>query len=159
MIRFPSSGRALVALLAALLAVLALGGCSTLVGAPASSSSWRSSTDKALGAAVSALGTARTVLENQQRGRLLQPYVDVAMRDLQRTLTTETSSYTSSQPPPARTRDQATAVAAIASTGTLLAEASEAASGSDSAARVHVLDEVRSAYERVTKLQTKLAGS
>ena len=69
----PNGSGRLRAVAAGVLAVLALAGsgrCSAAVGSPDSVAGWQDTVDKTLGAALSSLGTARLLLENQARGRL-----------------------------------------------------------------------------------------
>lgn len=145
--RWPSALAVLVVLLAA---------CQVRVAAAPDDATWREDTDLALGAAVSALGTARTVLEQQQLDRLPQPFIDVAVRDLVRTLSTETASYRTTQPPPQRTGDSATVIAALDEAETILNNVVTAASAEDAGEQERVLAEVRARYDEVVRLQERL---
>jgi hypothetical protein len=145
------------ALGAFLVLLLAVSGCAVRAGAPASDSSWTSATDQALGSALSSLGTARLVLRNLTDGHLPSRYAAVSLRDALRVLQTESSGYLAAQPPSSRVADNATAVAAIQESITVLNQATVAGSGSagaqHSAARA-----VDAEYRRVEKLQTRLVG-
>lgn len=136
---------------------LVAGGCAVQAGAPASESSWRSATDKALGSALGSLGTARLVLSNQAAGRLPSRYAAVSLRDALRVLQTETSAYLAAQPPASDVSDNAVAVAAIQESVTVLNQAAVAGSGSSQERRL-ALNAVDAEYQRVGKLQTRLVG-
>lgn len=137
--------------------VILLAGCQVQVAATPDEATWHEDTDRALGAAVSALGTARTVLEQQQLDRLPQPFIDVAVRDLSRTLDTETASYRTTQPPPPRTEDNATVIAALDEAETILNSVVTAASADDAGEQERALAEVRAMYDEVARLQERLA--
>ncbi len=135
-----------------------VGGCSFRSGAEASSSAWRSSTDKALGAALSSLGTARLLLDGERADRLPHPYVVVAIRDTVEVLGKQTSSYRISQPPAGRARDQRTVVALLDDSATLLSAAAVVATAGDDAENARTVAEIQRAYRRAAALQQKLAG-
>ena len=84
--------------LLALLAVAALlNGCGT--GRPSSISGWQSASDRVLGTAISGLGTARIVVEQEQRDGAFHTYAVVAATDAIETTGKEISSYEVAQPP------------------------------------------------------------
>ncbi len=139
--------------------VLAVTGCSVRVGTPDSTASWYQETDTTLGAAVSGLGTAGLVLKNQDAGRLTRSYVVVAMRDTVEALNKETATYLAVQPPASVAEQHRRAVAALTESLAVLTTASTAASGSDRAARVRALGQVRRTGHEVQDLQDQLARS
>jgi hypothetical protein len=134
-----------------LVLLLVLTGCAFRAGTPASESTWASDTDKALGAALSSLGTAELVLENQVRGHLPDKYVAVALRDTVTTLQTATSSYLLAQPPSSRESANTRAIAAIQATVVVLNRATTTGSPASRAA-------VERQYDEIQELQTELAG-
>jgi hypothetical protein len=79
------------------LAAVALAGCTT--GKPASTSSWQGSSDRTLGQAISGLGTARLVVEQEAGNHLLHTYAVVTATDAIETTSKEISSYLVGQPP------------------------------------------------------------
>jgi hypothetical protein len=135
---------------------LLLGGCDVEAGAPASQSSWKSDTDKALGSALSSLGTARLVLDNQAHGRLPVRYVAVSLRDALKVLQTETSGYLTAQPPTSKASENATVVATLQEAIAVLNRA--AVAGSSPSRRSAAYKAVDSEYDRVEKLHQKLVG-
>jgi hypothetical protein len=74
-----------------------LTGCTT--GQPTSTSGWQSETDRVLGTALSGLGTARIVVEQEQRDGVFHSYAVVAATDAIETTGKEISSYQVAQPP------------------------------------------------------------
>ena len=132
-------------------------GCAVQAGTPASESSWKSDTDKALGSALSGLGTARLILDNQSHGRLPARYAAVSLRDALRVLQTETSGYLAAQPPASKETENAAAVRAIEESLTALNQAAVAGPTS-SAQRRTAYRAVDAEYQRVEKLQTRLVG-
>lgn len=84
---------------AVLLSTALLGaGCT---GQPASTSSWQSSADRALGAAISGLGTARVALQVESDDRGPHAFTVVTVTDAIRTSSQEVSAFQVSQPPDA----------------------------------------------------------
>ena len=81
-----------VALLAALTA-----GCTT--GQPASHSAWQSSSHRALGQAISGLGTARVALQVESADRAPHTYTVVTATDAIESTDKEVSGYQVAQPP------------------------------------------------------------
>ena len=142
---------------AGIVLALLLSGCAVLAGAPASESSWKSDTDKALGAALSSLGTARLVLDNQADGQLPDRYAAVSLRDALRVLQTETSGYLAAQPPASKTSDNAAAVAAIQHSMTVLNQAAVAGS-STAEERRSASEALDDEYKQIERLQKKLVG-
>jgi len=136
---------------------LLVSGCAVRAGAPASESSWKSDTDKALGSALSSLGTARIVLRQQADGKLPVRYAAVTLRDALRVLQTETSGYLAAQPPASRDSENAAAVAAIEESLTVLNQAAVAGSSTGEQRRT-AYRTVDAEYRRVEKLQSKLVG-
>ena len=137
---------------------LLLGGCAVRAGTPASESSWKSATDKALGSALSSLGTARLILDNQAHGQLPAKYVDVSLRDALKVLQTDTAGYLAAQPPLSKTTDNATAVAALQESTVVLNRAAVAGSSSNRQQRTAAYQAVDAEYKRVEQLQKKLVG-
>jgi len=89
--------RVLVAVLLVALGDGTLGGCVT--GKPSSVSSWQSSSHRAIGEAISALSTARVVIEQERGNRMPHTYSVVAVTDVIETSGKEISSYERAQPP------------------------------------------------------------
>jgi hypothetical protein len=142
---------------ALLVLALLVAGCAVQAGEPASESSWKSDTDKALGSALSSLGTARLILDNQSHGRLPDRYAAVSLRDATRVLRTETSGYLAAQPPASKAPENAAAVNAIEQSLIVLNQAAVAGS-STSEQRRTAFQAVNAEYQRVEKLQNKLVG-
>jgi hypothetical protein len=80
-----------------LLSVAALAGCGT--GAPASTSAWEGSADRALGQALSGLGTARLALQVESRDRAPHAFAVVTATDAIETTSKEVSGFQVAQPP------------------------------------------------------------
>ena len=94
------SGRGVSAVRAPWLVVLALVATSSAcTGSPASTSSWQSSSDRAIGELISGLGTARIVVVQERRDRLPHPYSTQTVTDVIETSSREISSYLVGQPP------------------------------------------------------------
>jgi hypothetical protein len=145
--------------LAVLLSVwLLCAGCAMAQGSPASESQWRQDTDLVLSAATSGLGSAQLLLEAQQQDRFPQPYLRVALRDVLRTMHTDSLSYLTAQPPAARERDNARAVAAVVRTLGLLERAVTAGSGEADASSRKALAAVRAEGKRIEELRTSLVS-
>lgn len=72
-------------------------GCGT--GRPASTSAWQSSSDRALGQAISGLGTARVAVRVEVRNRAPHTYTVVTVTDAIESTGKEVSTYQVDQPP------------------------------------------------------------
>ncbi len=138
-----------------LLAVLLLTGCGALVGSPVRESSWPGVTDRALGAALSALGTADVVLRAQRRDHLPRPYAMVTLRDAQTALDQEAASYRSTQPPPDRAEEHAAVVARLDAVTTVLSRVTVEASAGERTGPA--LADVRRETAQVERLRDGLA--
>jgi hypothetical protein len=91
--RAPKAAR----ILLTVLLVSAAAGCAT--GRPSSTSSWQSSSHRALDEAISGLGTARLVTVLEVRDRMPHSYAVVALTDAIESSGKEISSYQVGQPP------------------------------------------------------------
>jgi hypothetical protein len=89
--------RVVVAVVLAASGANALTGCTT--GQPSSTSAWQSASDRALGEVISGLGTARIVIEQEQRDRLPHAYAVETVTDTIESSGLEISSYQVAQPP------------------------------------------------------------
>lgn len=138
--------------------LLVLTGCGALIGSPVRESAWPGHTDRALGAALSALGTADIVLRAERRDRLPGPYVRVTLRAAQRTLDQETSSYRDTQPPAGRADEHAAVVARLDAAATVLGRVTVAASDPGDGRIGHALDDVRRESAQVERLRQRLVG-
>jgi hypothetical protein len=98
----------------------ALAGCTT--GQPSSTSAWQSASDRALGEVISGLGTARIVVEQEQRNRLPHTYSVEAVTDTIETSGREISSYQVGQPPDRLHRANAVVGDALDEASSLLVE-------------------------------------
>ncbi|MBO9524214.1 MAG: hypothetical protein J7518_21965 [Nocardioidaceae bacterium] len=145
---------ALVAVLLVVLLVL-LCACTTRAGSPAGESAWREQADKVLGAAMSSLGTARVVLENDTD--LPHPYAVVTLQDAITSLHRESGSFLTSRPPDDRHTDNDRVVAALGEATTLLTRVSTAVAANAGTAALR--ESVRKAYDDLDDLRTKVAGS
>lgn len=118
--RARSGARVVLALLLVVLAGALLSGCMT--GRPSSTSAWQSASDRALGEAISGLGTARVVVEQEQRNRVPHTYAVVTVTDAIETSGREISSYQLQQPPDALHRANAAVGDALDEASSLLVE-------------------------------------
>jgi hypothetical protein len=112
--------RAIVALFVAALASPALVACTT--GQPSSESSWQSASDRAIGAAISGLGTARIVIEQERRDRLPHAYAVETVTDALESSSREISSYQVGQPPDTLHRANAAVDDALGEASSLLVD-------------------------------------
>lgn len=144
---------------AALAASLLLTGCAVRSGTPEGESSWHRKADQALGAAVSSLGSAALVLENQANGHLTRSYAVVAVRDAERILNDETATFASVQPPAAEADAQRRAVQALGTALTALNAAGTASAHGTARERRRALHEVRVAYRDLQRFADQLAGA
>ena len=69
------------------------------VGTPTGESSWRESADVAIGGAISGLGTARLVLESDERDGISHSYAVVTLTDVVESTEKETARFALLQPP------------------------------------------------------------
>ena len=116
--RARSGARVVLALVLVVLAGALLSGCMT--GRPSSTSAWQSASDRALGEAISGLGTARVVVEQEQRNRVPHTYAVVTVTDAIETSGREISSYQLQQPPDALHRANAAVGDALDEASSLL---------------------------------------
>ena len=144
---------------AALAAVLALAGCSFRSGTTESDSGWHTKADRALGSAVSSVGTAELLLKSSRDGRLTHPYVVVAIRDTVTDLDKENQAFLSVQPPEKLRKQNDTAVQALEGAVQLLNRAVVAVTGSDSSLRDSVLKELQKAHGDLSDLQSTIDES
>jgi hypothetical protein len=107
-------------LLTVLLVSGAAAGCAT--GRPSSTSSWQSSSHRALGEAISGLGTARLVIQQELHARLPHTYAVVAVTDAIEASGKEISGYQVEQPPDGLHRASATVGDALDDASSLLVD-------------------------------------
>jgi len=91
-------------------------------GSPSSTSSWQSTSDRALGTLISGLGTARIVLVQDRQDDVFHSYAVVTVTDAIETSSKEISSYLVVQPPDALHGAQAEVARALQDAAALLAE-------------------------------------
>ena len=144
---------------AALAAALALTGCGFRSGASESESGWHTKADRALGAAVSSIGTAELLLKSTDHGRLTHTYVVVAIRDTVTVLEKENQAFLSVQPPADLRKQNDTAVRALVGAVQLLNRAVVAVTGSNRGLRDDVLDQLKQAHGDLSDLQSTLDES
>jgi outer membrane PBP1 activator LpoA protein len=147
--RVRSAGPILVPVLIACLAT----GCT---GSPSSTSAWQSSSERALGAVISGLGTARLAVVQEDRGRLPHSYAVVAVTDAVDTSSKEVATYLVGQPPdrlhPANdvvTRALQTAVALLAEVRVAIASP-----GLDETAARHLVERIDTARKQLDHLDS-----
>jgi hypothetical protein len=80
----------------AVFSTITVTGCT---GKPASVASWQSSSDRAIGEALSGLGTARLAIKLETRDRAPHTYTVVTVTDAIESSSKEVSSYQVAQPP------------------------------------------------------------
>lgn len=140
-------------------AMLILSACSVRVAAPPSVDSWEKTTDQTLGSAVSSLGTAEVLLENQAAGRLTRTYVVVSFRDAIELLERDTVTFLTVQPPAAVVELHRRAVTLVQDAAEVLDAAADSAAAADAGERAGALDDVRSARKEVQDFQDALPGA
>jgi hypothetical protein len=145
-----------------LLVVLAgglLSGCMT--GRPSSTSAWQSASDRALGEAISGLGTARVVVEQEQRNRVPHTYAVVTVTDAIETSGREISSFQVQQPPDALHRANAAVGDALDEASSLLVEVrvTLASPGLPKASARRLLDEIDSLRDQLDQLDSAVMDS
>ena len=82
-----------------LVALALAASCTGCAGKPASASAWQSTSDRALGALISSLGTARIVVVGESRDRMPHSYATRAVTDAITSGDKEISSFLVGQPP------------------------------------------------------------
>ncbi len=82
-----------------LVALVLVATCSGCAGQPASRTAWQTSSDRAIGAIISGLGTTRIVVVGERRDRLFHTYSTQAVTDAIDASGREISSYVVGQPP------------------------------------------------------------
>lgn len=143
---------------AAAAVVFLLSGCTWRIGSPSSHEAWSSGADIALGAALSSLGTAELVLEQQDQGHLPNRYVKVALRDTMRTLDVEAARFRAAQPPDDMLEANGDVTAALEMSVVALNQAATAGSSADVAGRRAARRVVAAAYRHVDALQRRLTA-
>ena len=116
----PTCARVVVATVLVASGAAALTGCTT--GQPSSTSAWQSASDRALGEVISGLGTARIVIEQEQRNRLPHAYAVETVTDTIDSSGLEISSYQVAQPPAGLHRANAVVGDALDEATSLLVE-------------------------------------
>jgi Fe-S cluster biogenesis protein NfuA len=145
-------------------ALVLVGACSGCTGSPASTSSWQSSSDRAIGELISGLGTARIVVEQERRNRLPHTYSTQAVTDAIETSSREISSYIVGQPPDALHRANQTVTLALHDAEALLVEvrvavASPGLTPSSAHALLTRIDAMRDQLDSLDKAVMKAPGS
>jgi hypothetical protein len=143
----------------ALLLAAGLSGC--MSGRPASTSAWQSASDRALGEAISGLGTARVVVEQEQRNRVLHSYAVVTVTDAIETSGREIAGYQVQQPPDALHRANAVVGDALDEASSLLVEirVTLASPGLTKATATRLLDEIDSLRDELDQLDSAVMDS
>jgi hypothetical protein len=128
-----------------------LGACT---GSPSSTSAWQSSSDRALGTAISGLGTARVVVEAEARDDLPHTYAVMTATDAVDTSTKEVATYLVAQPPDRLHRAQHEVSRALQDAVALLAEVRVqlASPGLSRTSARHLVDAIDAMRERLDRL-------
>jgi hypothetical protein len=131
-----------------------LGGCTT--GHPSSTSAWQSASDRALGEVISGLGTARVVVQQEQRNRLPHTYAVETVTDTIETSGREVSSYQLQQPPDELHGANAAVGDALDEASSLLVEirVKLASPGLTSASAQRLVDEIDTLRDELDQLDT-----
>ncbi|MGY2874846.1 hypothetical protein ACVW00_002036 [Marmoricola sp. URHA0025 HA25] len=137
-------------------------GCTT--GHPSSTSAWQSASDRALGEVISGLGTARLVVQQEQRNRLQHTYSVEAVTDSIETSGREISSYQVQQPPDDLHRANAAVGDALDEASSLLVDVRVALASpgltEESARRlVQRIDDLRDQLDQLDKTVEKSPGA
>ena len=134
-------------------------GCGT--GAPASTSAWQSSADRALGQALSGLGTARVALRLEAQDRAPHDYTVVTATDAIDTTGKEVSGFQDAQPPDALHRANKVVGQALDDAMSLLVDVriALASPGIDAAAAGKLIDQVDALRKKLDDLDTKVQSS
>ena len=136
--------------------LLVLAGCSFRVGSADSTGAWEKSADQVLGTAVSSLGTAELLLENQSGGRVTRSYTVVGLRDAVEVLDKESVTFLTARPPASAVELDRRAVALVEGSLQVLHTAAIAAAGTRPADREEALRLVRGARSEVQDFQDEL---
>jgi hypothetical protein len=160
--RASRAARVLRTVLLVVLVVLAgtvLEGCTT--GRPSSTSAWQSASDRALGEAISGLGTARVVVDQERRNRVPHTYAVEAVTDTIETSGREISSYQIQQPPDALHRANAAVGDALDEASSLLVEirVTLASPGLTKASSQRLLEEIDTLRDELDQLDTAVMKS
>jgi hypothetical protein len=152
--RLRAAGKVLVPVLITCLTT----GCT---GSPSSTSSWQSASDRALGAAISGLGTARLVVVQHGRGHLPHSYAVVAVTDAVDTASKEVASYVVGQPPDRLHAAGDVVTRALQDAIALLVEVrvALASPGVDPAAARRLVDRIDAARKELDRLDSTVKRS
>jgi hypothetical protein len=142
--------------------VLAAGlvaGCGT--GAPASTSSWQSAADRALGQAISGLGTARVALRLEADDRAPHDYTVVTVTDAIDTSGKEVSSFQVAQPPDGLHKANQVVGQALDDAVSLLVDVriALASPGIDAAGAKKLIDRLDALRKKLDDLDSKVQSS
>jgi hypothetical protein len=138
--------------------ILLAAGCT---GRPASTSSWQGAADRALGAAISGLGTARVALEVESGDRGPHTFTVVTVTDAIETSSKEASSFQVSQPPDALHAANEAVNQGLDDAVSLLVEVrvALASPGVDSAAAQRLVDRVDALRKKLDDLHRTVQRS
>lgn len=134
-------------------------GCGT--GAPASTSAWQGAADRALGQALSGLGTARVALRLEAEDRAPHDYNVVTATDAIDTTGQEVSGFQDAQPPDGLHRANKVVGQALDDAVSLLVDVriALASPGVDAAAAGKLIDQVDALRKKLDDLDTKVKSS
>jgi hypothetical protein len=142
----------------AVLAVVLAAGCT---GSPTSTSSWQSSSDRALGEAISGLGTTRLAVEQEVRNRVPHSYAVTTINDAIESADKEVSSYSLAQPPDRLHRANQVVSQALDDAVSLMVDARVelASPGLDHAEAGSLLKQIDALRQRLDDLDSKVMAS
>ena len=130
-------------------------------GQPSSTEAWQKSSHRALGAAISGLGTARLALEQEVADRAPHSYTVVTVTDAIETSGKEVSSYRIGQPPDQLHQANGTVGEALDDAVSLMAEVrvTMASPGADTAAARKLVDRIAALTKKLDELDTQVMTS
>jgi hypothetical protein len=152
--RFMGVGRRRVLPACIALTVVAVSGCGT--GSPGSTSAWQSSSERAIGTAISGLGTVRLAVDQETRDRLPHSYAVVTATDAIDTSTKELSGYLVGQPPDRLHQANQTVAEALQDAVTLMVESrvALASPGVDRSGAHALADRIDAMTDRLDQLDS-----